>query len=240
MTTPPPPQPPPQGQQPPPPQQDDGLDDTALAVAVAALLAGAAVTAAYATSVAAMLAALKARFALSASALQALGAVLTLVTEHPHPLTGVIGPASERVSRMNAARRAQYVIAASKRVLAAAREARAKGGPIGTAVRAQLERERRFFEQHQKAMWNRATAAGRIDLEAAVHGNLLGWYAVVTDKRTTPECRAAHRHNFYVSRPPKIGLPGVVHVGCRCEPGPPWPGGKLLAGSSAPGYARVS
>lgn len=234
-----PPQPPPQAQQPPQQQQGDALDDTALAVAIAALLAGAVVAGAYLTSVAGMLALLKARFALSSAAWQALGAVLTEVTTHPPAVTGVIGPASEQTSRMNAARRAQYVIAASKRVLGAAREARAKDEPVGAAILGQLARERRFYELHQAAMWDRATAAGKIDMEAAVHGPLLGWYAR-HDKRTTAECHAADRHNFYADSPPRIGFPGIgPHAGCRCEPGPPWPGAPLLPGGG-PRYARAA
>jgi hypothetical protein len=229
-------------QQPPPPS---GLDDAALAVAVAAVLAG---VGGPALTAAATVAALKVRFALTAAAVSALGAVLNVVMTHPHPVTGIIGPASARTSRMNTARRAQYVIAASKRVIGAARDARAKGGPdgaaaryaVGAAVAAQLATERRFFEQHQAAMWARATAAGQIDMEAAVHGDLLGWYARRGDGRTTPDCRKADRHNFYASHPPDIGLPGIgPHVGCRCEAGPPWPGGKLLPGRGLR-YARAA
>lgn len=226
MTTPPPPQAPPQGQQPPQQQQDDGLDDAALAVAIAALLA-LLLLGGVAGGISVALASLKARFALTSAAVQALGAVLALVTEHPSPLTGVIGPASEQVSRMNAARRAQYVIAASKRVLAAAREARAKGEPVVAAVRAQLNRERKFYEMHQAAMWNRARAAGQVDLEAAAHGRLLSWNTVL-DERTSAECRAADRKNFYADRMPDIGWPGGVHPFCRCFPGPPRPGAPLL------------
>jgi hypothetical protein len=226
VTTPAPPQqPPPQGQQPPPPPPAD-LDDPAIAIAVAAVLAG---TLGPGVTVAATVAALKVRFALTAAAVTALGAVLNVVLEHPPPVTGVIGAASEQTSRMNAARRAQYVIAAAKRVMVAVVEARSKGEPIGAAIRAQLAKEQRFYSMHQQAMWNRAAAAGKIDMEAATHGNLLGWYARRNDGRTTPECQAADRHNFYVTRPPNIGLPGIgPHAGCRCEPGPPWPGGKLL------------
>lgn len=232
---------PPQAQQQAPPQQqqDDGLDDAALAVAVAALLTAMLATGAAVAGVAAAVGMLKARFALSHAAVQALGAVLGMVLAQPHPVTGVIGPASEQTSRMNAARRAQYVLAASKRVLGAARQARAKGESVTGAVRQQMARERKFFEQHQAAMWQRATAAGKIDLEAAVHGPLLGWYAK-HDKRTTAECLKADRHNFYVTRPPDIGLPGIgPHAGCRCEAGPPWPNGKLLAGSG-PRFARAA
>lgn len=236
------PAPPPQQpvQQPPPPS---GLDDPALAVAVAAVLAG---VGGPALTAAATVAALKVRFALTATAVSALGAVLTLVTEHPPPLTGIIGPASAQTSRMNMARRAQYVLAASKRVMGAARDARAKGGPdgaaaryaVGEAVGAQLATERRFFEQHQAAMWNRARAAGQTDMAAAEHGELLGWLAK-KDSRTSPECAAASGKNYYASRMPEIGFPGAVHPSCRCEPVAPWPGGKLLPGSG-PRFARAA
>ena len=225
-------QPPPPVQQPPPQQDDDGLQDTALAVALALLLLTA-------LSAAAVIAALKARFTLSRYAWQALEGVLGDVMASPPPVTGVIGAASARTSRMNAARRAQYVLAATKRTVGAMREARSKGEPVIPAMREQLARERRFYAQHRKAMWDRAAAAGKIDMEAAVHGPLLGWYAK-RDKRTTAECKAADHHNFYADNPPDIGFPGIgPHVGCRCFAGPPWPGGKLLPGSG-PRYARAA
>lgn len=225
MTTPAPP--PQQPGQPPPQQEDDGLDDTALAIAIAALLAQLTVTAAYGASLAVLLAALRARFRLSAAAFQALGAVLTMVTEQPPAVTGVVGPASAQTSRVNAARRAQYVVAASKRVLAAAREARAKGGSMREAALAQIGRERRFYALHQQAIWNRAVAAGRTDMAAMEHGPLLGWLSVLDD-RTSAECRSAHGKNYYASAMPDIGFPGSVHNSCRCLPSAPWPGGKML------------
>jgi hypothetical protein len=202
-------------------------------------LAGLLLTAA---SAAVVVAALKLRFKLAAlSALFWLGMLMVLsriVMPNPPPVTGTIGSASEATSRMNAARRAQYVVAASKRVADAAQEARSKGESVTAAMDAQVERERRFYFLHQRAMWSRATAAGRIDMEAAVHGGLLGWYAR-RDSRTTPECLRADHCNFYVSDPPDIGLPGVVHVGCRCVAGPPWPGGKLLP-SRGTRFARAA
>jgi hypothetical protein len=222
VTTPASPQPPPQGQQPPPPQQGDGLDDTALAVAIAAFLAGLTVTASYAASIAVLLAALKVRFKLSGAVRRALGSVLAMVTTHPHPVTGVIGPASEQVSRMNAARRAQYVLAAARRVKTAENEARAKGESVEAARQMQLERERKFYEQHQAAMWNRARAAGQVDMEAAVHGRLISWNTVL-DARTSAECRAADRKNFYADRMPDIGWPGGVHPFAGAFPGRPGP-----------------
>lgn len=238
MTTPAPPQAPPQAQQPPPQQPADALDDTALAVAIAALLAGTAVTAAYAGSVAGMLALLKARFALSSAALQALGAVLSMVTEQPPTVSGGTGAASSATSRVNAARRAQYVIAASKRVLGAAREARAKGASVPGAVAEALATERRYYLMHLAAMKNRANAAAMTDAAAAKYGDLLGWKAKM-DNRTSAECRIANGQNYYASSIPDIGVPGAVHLSCRCRPVRPWPGGKLLPSSGAR-FARAA
>lgn len=202
-----------------------------LAVAIAAAL----VTA---TSAAAAVAALKLRFALSAAVWQALSAVLGQVMSHPPPVTGIVGPASQQTARMNAARRAQYVTAASKRVLAAQAAARAKGEPVQAATQAALATEQRYYAQHQQAMWQRATAAGKTDMAAAEHGRLLGWYSI-RDKRTSPECRAADGKNFYVTAMPDIGFPGAVHGACRCFPGPAHRGGRLLP-SHLGGYARAA
>lgn len=226
-------QPPPPGQ--PPPQQQPGLDDPALAIAVAAVLAGIggpAVTVAAAAS-------LQVRFALTAAAVSALGAVLNVVTAYPPPVTGVIGAASAQTARMNLARRAQYVTAAARRVTAAVTEGRAKGEPAGAAALAQLATERRYYEMHQQAMWNRAAAAGQTDMAAAEHGNLLGWLAM-RSAGTSAECRAASGKNYYASSMPDIGYPGSVHPHCRCLPVAPWPGGKLLPGSRRPAYARAA
>jgi hypothetical protein len=227
VTTPAAPQAPPQAQQPPPQQQDDGLDDTALAVAVAALLAGTAVTAAYAGSVAGMLALLKARFALSSAALQALGSVLSMVTEQPPAVSGGTGAASAATSRVNAARRAQYVLAASKRVLGAAREARAKGGSVPGAIAEALATERRYYLMHLAAMKNRANAAAMTDKAAAKYGKILGWNTKI-DGKESAECRNADHRNYRAAKMPQIGYPGAVHPYCRCFPGPAWPGAPML------------
>lgn len=235
MTTPPPPQQPyPPGQQPPVPQQPD-LDDPALAIAVAAILAG---VGGPALTAAAAVASLKVRFVLTAAALSALGAVLNVVMQHPPPVTGVIGAASEQTSRMNAARRAQYVIAAAKRVMGAARDARAKGEPVIGAVRGQLATEQRYYSQHQAAMWSRARAAGQTDMAAAEHGDFLGWNTIL-DSRASAECRAADGWNYYASSMPDIGYPGAVHPRCRCFPSSPHPGGRVLPGSG-PRFARAA
>lgn len=230
MTTPQaPPQQVPPGQQPPP---QDPLDNPLLAVAVSELLLTA-------VSAAAMIAALKLRFALTAVVWTALEGSAGVAMASPPPVTGVIGAASAQTSRMNHARRAQFVLAAAKRTVTAMREARSKGQPVLGAMKDQLATERRYYGMHKQAMWDRAAAAGRIDMEAATHGPLLGWYTKHTPT-TTAECLAADRHNFYVNDPPDIGLPGIgPHVGCRCTAGAPWPGGKLLSGRGSR-YARAA
>jgi len=207
-------------------------------VAIAALLAQLTVAGAYVTSVAGMLAALRARFRLSAAALQALGAVLAMVTRHPRPATGITGPASAQASRMNAARRAQYVVAATKRIQAAVAEARAKGVPEDEAFAAALAQEQRYYELHLDAMQNRADAAATTDLAARKYGDLLGWLAK-KDDRTSAECFAASGKNYYASHMPDIGFPGAVHPSCRCRPVAAWPGGKLLP-SSGLRFARAA
>jgi hypothetical protein len=202
-------------------------------------LAGLLLTAA---SAAAVVATLKLRFKLGVlSALFWLGMLMVLsriVMPNPPPVTGTIGAASEEVSRMNAARRAQYVVAASKRVADAAQEARSKGEPVTAAMDAQVTREQRFYFLHRQAMWSRAQAAMSTDMAALEYGPLLGWKAVL-DNRTSPECKNANGRNFYATAMPDIGFPGSVHLACRCRAVAPWPGGKLLPSIGAR-YARAA
>lgn len=228
MTTPPPPQQPPQAQQPPqphPPPVPPAAIPPATLAAMALPLAGLLLTA---VSAAGVIAALKLRFELSALFWLAMLLVLSrIVMRHPPPVTGVIGAAGEQVSRMNAARRAQYVIASAERVTNAMLTARAHGGNVAEAGYGQVERERRYYRQHLDAMRNRATAAGKTDMAAAEYGPVLGWKSILDD-RTSPECRRADGWNYYAWSMPDIGYPGSVHPSCRCKPAAPWPSGKLL------------
>lgn len=228
MTTPSqaPPQQVPPGQ--PPPEQED---DTAIVLAIAELLLVAA-------SAAVLIAALKLRFKLTSALWSGLEGAAGIAMENPPPVTGVVGAASAQTSRQNLLRRAQFVLSAGRRLAGDVREARAKGEPAGKALLDGLARERRYYGQHTAAMWNRATAAGKTDMAAAEHGDLLGWLSVL-DKKTSAECRAAHGKNFYASRMPDIGWPGAVHPSCRCMPSMPWPGGKLLP-SRAGLFARAA
>lgn len=259
MTTPAPPQ------QPPPPPAAAGAE-AALVTAVAGQLLTA-------VSAAAALAAIVAQFRLKLDMQRALAGSLGIAMQSPPPVTGVVGHASAQTSRMNLARRAQFVVASATRLMSDLAAWRAKHAgqapappepPPASAQAADLNllrrgqfaearhrrlqadidaaedagrmralqdglaRERRYYGMHLAAMWQRATAAGKTDMAALEHGNLLGWYTVV-DSRTSAECLAADHHNYYAGQMPDIGWPGGgPHPNCRCFPGPAWPGAPLL------------
>lgn len=141
----------------------------------------------------------------------------------PIPLAGRVIRTQHRA---NLIRRAQYLLAAGRRLgTAVVRQARTPG-----SVSKALATERRYLRQHLDATRKRIDAAAKVDQvwqqETAKSGmlnkpGLLGWLAVMDD-RTSAECRAAHRRNFDPLRPPPIGLPGTVHPDCRCKAGPAW------------------
>ena len=143
-------------------------------------------------------------------------------------------PASVQAADLNVLRRGQFAEARRRR-LQADIDAAENAGRM-QALQDGLARERRYYSQHLAAMWQRATAAGKVDMAALEHGNFLGWYSV-RDQRTSPECAAADRHNFHASRIPDIGWPGGVHNSCRCFPGPAWPGASLLPSRRTVGLA---
>ena len=70
----------------------------------------------------------------------------------------------------------------------------------------------------------------QVDMATMTYGLLLGWHTVI-DKRTSAECYWANGQNFHADQMPAIGYPGAVHPHCRCYPGAPFPGGKLLSPS---------
>lgn len=220
---------------PPPPGQQPLQPDTGTEAAMVTTLAGLLLTA---VSVAAILEALKLRFTIGADLRRGLGAALGVVMASPPPVTGIIGAASAQTSRMNLARRAQFVVSAGKRLAGDVRQARAQGKPVARALLDGLARERRYYAQHVAAMWNRATAAGKTDMAAMEHGNLLGWNSV-RDRRTSLECRSADGKNYLASAMPDIGYPGAVHPSCRCFPGPAHPGGRMLP-SAGTRYGRAA
>lgn len=123
------------------------------------------------------------------------------------------GPAAAMLGRSGVARRAMYILAATRRLTS------------GEA----LNTERRLYEAHRRAEQKRLAAAGAVDDVAGQFGAVLGWHARMDD-RTTPECRRAHGNNFLAAVPPLIGWPGTRHAGnCRCVPGRPWSDGEMLA-----------
>ena len=209
MTTPPPQQPPQ------PPQQGN------LAVAAAAVLATAYTVAEAAALLAPVFLAAKIRR-------EALFAALGVVMDRPPDRTGFYGPATAQIARLNLIRRAQFMVNSSRRfneVLARV----AAGGADPRELLQQMALERRWYGQHQEAVWNRMQAAAVVDSRVMDYGPLLGWYAV-NDRKTSLECRKANRHNFRADDMPAIGFPGAVHPHCRCWPGPPIRGAALLGG----------
>lgn len=93
------------------------------------------------------------------------------------------------------------------------------------------ENEERYFQLHKRAEERRLRSALHIDVTAATLSDrskgLLGWYGIL-DERTTPTCRWAIGRNFEADKMPSVGIPGAVHIACRCTPGPPRPGAPLI------------
>lgn len=188
---------------PPPPQQ--GSKQQQAVLAAAAVLATAATVADAVVILAPIFAALKIRR-------EALHAALSVVMERPPDRTGFYGPATGHTARLNLVRRAQFLFNSARRfseVLARV----ASGAASPREILAQMALERRYYGQHQEALWTRMQAAARVDTAVMEHGLLLGWYSV-NDARTSAECRAANRHNFRADDPPAIGYPGAVHPHC--------------------------
>src|ERR1039458_7390589 len=126
----------------------------------------------------------------------------------PSPPEPAPGPAAGQAADLNVLRRGQFAEARRRRMQADI-DAAEDAGRV-KALQNEKERVGRYYCIHVAAMWQRATAAGKTDMEAATHGRLLGWYTV-RDSKTSAECKAADRHNFYADRMPDIGWPGGVH-----------------------------
>lgn len=115
--------------------------------------------------------------------------------------------------------RAAYVINASHRI-----EDNLKARtPLGEVV----SKEARNYDMHEAARRQRLDAASHIGSAVAEHGNLLGWY-LDPELNNEIECIRASGNNFYASRPPIIGLPGMVHPNCGCSAGAPHFGGRMV------------
>lgn len=218
-------------QQQPPPPPDAGADAAAVA-AIATALVTATTAAAALGSVAFLLRPRKIDR-------RAMYGALDVVMGMPPEQTGVTGSATLNARRTNLIRRAQFALAAARRLTSDVFEARARGEAIRTALAAGMARERRYFGQHREAIWNREKAAAQVDMMALTWGDLLGWNTV-RDRRTSPECLAAHGANFHASATPLIGYPGSVHPHCRCYPGPPRIGARMLPSARPVRYARAA
>lgn len=96
--------------------------------------------------------------------------------------------------------RARYAAGAVKRLAKARKET---GDPeAGTT------REAAYKKAHLNAQEHREGATRTLDEAVRRWGKVLSWNCRL-DGRETPECRWAHRKNFVVDHPPKIGLPGL-------------------------------
>lgn len=162
----------------------------------------------------------------------ALAGVASLVASWPHEVMEGTGPATRWAVRSNLTRRANFFLAAARRVQHAVVAARSQGQPVMAAVRDALGDERRFMSQHIAASTQRVQAASAVDGMAAMHGNLLGWQAR-QDKAVSEGCKAASGKNFRADRPPVVeghpSYPGTVHLHCRCMPVPPFPDAPVMA-----------
>lgn len=203
-----------------PPQQTPAQQDTEMAVVAAGVLANA-VTVADAT---AGLILIFKRYSIRPAALRIAVAV---VMGMPPDRQGAMGSATMTVSNLNVVRRAQFLVAAARRVNSDIQQAISTRGSVREAIATALVRERRYYGQHLQAGWNRMDAAARTDSAAMLYGTLLSWNAVM-DRSTSAECRAADGSNYRADVMPWLGYPGMVHPHCRCYPGPPIDGAKTI------------
>lgn len=125
-----------------------------------------------------------------------------------------------QVATTNAFRRAAYLANAIQRLAPAV--ASNDADRLFRAERA----EDRYFAAFQEAERRRNAAGQQVALLASNYGLnargelLMNWRATL-DSRTSADCRWAHGRNFNALVMPPIGYPGMVHLLCRCRPGPP-------------------
>ena len=210
-----------------PAQPSQGQQQTALALAAATALTGA-------INVPAALAIIGPAVAAAGLSIAAAEAALSIVMGHPPDAAGFFGPATASVARTNLVRRAMFTAASIFRLTGDDRlmQSGAEGGLWEDAV----ARERGYYGQQLIAGWNREKSGAAVDSASMEHGRLLGWHTVL-DARTSPECKAANRHNFHADQMPRIGYPGMVHPNCRCFPGAPFPGAPMVGQHREPAYA---
>ena len=213
-----------QQQQQPAPQNQAAVDAAIVAIIATVLISATTAAAAYT----AVMMQMKLQKLVGSFEREALLGAIEAVMGLPHDRREGVGAAQTIIARLNAVRRAQFVLSAARRITRELQLARAQGQPLGLALREAISRERRYYAQHLQAIFQRMQAASQVDARAAEYGPLLGWYAV-KDRHTSAECLAANGKNFYVWSMPLIGYPGGVHPHCRCYPGKPHAGAAILA-----------
>ena len=168
----------------------------------------------------------------------ALRAATAIVMAMPPDIVGGYGPASSRAAQLNLIRRAQFLAASAVRIHASLGEAVSRNRSLIGALSQAVQRETGYYALQLAAGRNRAMAGAAVDSAAMnIGGLLLGWYSR-NDRKTCDVCRGADRHNFWADQMPQIGYPGMVHLGCRCWPGPPVPGAPMIEPSERqPAYA---
>lgn len=217
-------------QKPQPPSTQQVVTDTVLVAGLAALLAAAVPSV---PSIASLLMRSRQRVSRTGAT-----AAARIVLQWGQPDTEPLGPAGRYMQRLNIQRRAQYLLAAARRITA----------QLGTdhypaAVADAIRRELQYWRQHVHAGTRREQAASLVDSTADQHGRpsdrgtVLGWRSA-RDERVTAECRAADGKNWIVEHPPRIGLPGAVHVACRCIAVRPFPTRQLVDGGLLPEVPR--
>lgn len=111
--------------------------------------------------------------------------------------------AMQRVASEEPQMRALYVLAACKRLTAAAED--------GDPARA-MDKERRYLDQHVAAGRGRRAAAKKVDDLGA---DLLVW-RTQEDVRVDARCALNDHRLFTIDNPPGGVYPGAAHPKCRC------------------------
>lgn len=112
--------------------------------------------------------------------------------------------------------RARYVLAAAKRLTAAAAQ---------REFTAALRREQAYLAAHRRAGQRRAQVAR--DYDQAARGQMFMVWVTAGDSRVDPHCAALAGTIWHVDRPPSV-IPGAVHPWCRCRAVPAQQEGNTL------------
>lgn len=112
--------------------------------------------------------------------------------------------------------RARYLLAAAKRLTAAAAQ---------REFTAALRRERAYLAAHRRAGQRRAQVAR--DYDQAARGQMFMRWVTAGDSRVDPHCAALAGTIWHVDRPPAV-IPGAVHPWCRCRAVPAQQEGNTL------------